>query len=82
MEIFASENFGAYEVMEERSCVSGKLGEKITGENISLYQDPLNENGFIIKCCDIAYYPFFINAYSNEGYPRTPPSVNEVKRSL
>jgi PmbA protein len=47
MEIFASENFGAYEVMEERSCVSGKLGEKITGENISLYQDPLNENGFI-----------------------------------
>lgn len=48
MEMFASENFGAYEVLEEKSCVSGKLGEKITGENISLYQDPLNEKGFII----------------------------------
>jgi PmbA protein len=37
---------GAKPFMEDRSFMSARIGEKITGENITLYDDPHNTRGF------------------------------------
>jgi PmbA protein len=39
------ENFNAKDYLEGRSCISGKLGEKITGDLITLYNDSANPDG-------------------------------------
>ncbi|KPJ60140.1 MAG: hypothetical protein AMJ46_07315 [Latescibacteria bacterium DG_63] len=40
--------FGALSVQEERSFMCGKFGQKIVGENISIWDDGLDERGFAI----------------------------------
>jgi PmbA protein len=40
--------FGALSVQEERSFMCGKFGKKIVGENISIWDDALDERGFAV----------------------------------
>ncbi|MHB0999667.1 MAG: TldD/PmbA family protein [Armatimonadota bacterium] len=45
MEFLAYTGFGALAVQEDRSFMSGKFGERITGENISIWDDALDPDG-------------------------------------
>lgn len=45
VELLGFENFNATVFKEGRSCVSGKIGEKITGDLISIYNDPTDTEG-------------------------------------
>jgi PmbA protein len=45
LEHLCYQNFNAKDYMEERSCISGKLGEKITGDLITIHNDGLNPEG-------------------------------------
>ncbi len=47
VELLCFENFDAKSFMEDRSCVSGKLGQKITGDLVSIYNDPTDSEGLV-----------------------------------
>lgn len=49
IELLCMENFDAKSYMENRSCISGKLGQKITGESISIYNDPTDPEGIMFN---------------------------------
>lgn len=49
IELFCMENFDAKSYMENRSCISGKLGQKITGDGISIYNDPTDPEGIMFN---------------------------------
>jgi PmbA protein len=45
MEYFAHDSFGALGLLEERSYLSGRMGEKIFDDKISIADDPLDPRG-------------------------------------
>ncbi len=45
LELLCFENFNATVFQEGRSCISGKIGEKITGDLINIYNDPTDPDG-------------------------------------
>ncbi len=45
IEFLCLQNFNAKDYLDESSCITGKLGHKITGENISIYNDPFELDG-------------------------------------
>lgn len=47
VELLCLDNFNAKSYMENRSCISGKLEQKITGELISIYNDPTDSDGIM-----------------------------------
>lgn len=49
IELLAIENFDAKSYMEDRSCISGKLNTKITGDLISVFNDPTDPEGIMFN---------------------------------
>lgn len=49
VELLCFENFDAKSFMEDRSCVSGKLNQKITGDLVSIYNDPTDHEGMMFS---------------------------------
>ncbi|MBI5289008.1 MAG: TldD/PmbA family protein [Chloroflexi bacterium] len=45
LDFFSYLSFGALAFMEKRSFMSGRLGERVMGENISIWDDGLDERG-------------------------------------
>ena len=46
IEFLAYLGFGAREFQEKRSFMAGKIGKEITGDNLTIYDDGLSEEGF------------------------------------
>jgi PmbA protein len=49
VELLCFENFDAKSYMENRSCISGKLEQKITGDLVSIYNDPTDPEGVMFN---------------------------------
>lgn len=71
LEHLCYQNFNAKDFMEERSCITGKLGKKVTGELITIHNNPLDPEGLP-------------RPFDMEGVPGTPITLIEkgVAKSL